>query len=121
MVLYLFVFTEWKWGLRIAGSMAYGIICSLTDAIYFIFVSVFFSHPLFSPVNILLKTLCRLLFISNASFSFIPLRFCTYYSSTYANHLKQLKCCDKIRGNVLLLLISLFSSCQIALQLLRVS
>lgn len=104
MVLYLFVFTEWKWGLRIAGSMAYGIICSLTDAIYFTFVSVFFFPSPFFPVNILLKTLCRLLFISNAPFSFIPLRFCTCYSSTYANHLKQLKCWDKIRGNVLLLL-----------------
>lgn len=49
MVLYLFVFTEWKWGLRIAGSMAYGIICSLTDAIYFIFVSVFFFPSPFFP------------------------------------------------------------------------
>lgn len=47
MVLYLFVFTEWKWGLRIAGSITYGIICSLTDAIYFIFVSVFFPIPFF--------------------------------------------------------------------------
>ena len=84
MVLYLFVFTEWKWELRIAGSMAYGIICNLTDAIYFIFVSVFFSPSPFFPskyttedtVQVTIYLKCTIIFYTSEILHILFLNIC---------------------------------------------